>query len=451
MAVNARRLAVEALVRLHREGSYSNEILDSLLRKQGNGREGLGTADQALFSRLFYGVIERCLTLDYVIAAHSSVKMKKMHPVVVELLRIGCYQLLYTDKVPASAAVNESVKLARGMGQEKSAGFINAVLRAVDRGREHLFDGLSDDEQGLAVRTSCPAGLISLWRAAYGSELARALAESANGAPPVTIRINTLKTTPEAFEKALDDAGVRYTRHPVLPACLTVENAPALKKLAQNLQICYYHQDAASQWCCFALDAKPGQRVADVCAAPGGKSLTAAQYMDNTGFLLACDIHPSKCDALESRAEHLGADIVQTAVRDASLPCPEPLVGSFDRVICDAPCSGLGVIRRKPEIRYKPLESVKTLPELQYKILHQSSRMVKPGGILQYSTCTLNPAENEEVAARFLAEHPDFAPRTLPLDSCFAVLGQEPSFQITLFPPVHQTDGFYMAGFVKLR
>lgn len=447
MAVNARRLAADALIRVHQEGSYSNVVLDSLLNQAR--LEELNAVDRTLVSRLFYGVLERLLTLDYVVERHSSVRLKKMHPTVLELLRLGSYQLMYMDKIPPSAAVNETVKLARIMKQDRAAGLINAVLRAIDRDRGHWLDELPEGDEGLSIRTSCPAPLIALWRQAYGAETAERLAVSANEAPPVTIRLNTLKTTPSAFESALDSAGIGYQKHAALPYCYTIHQPAALKGLAKIGENWYYHQDAASQICCLALDARPGERIADVCAAPGGKSLTVAQMMNNQGSILSCDIHAGKCDAMQRRAEKMGADCMTTAVRDASSPCPEALKGQFDRVLCDAPCSGLGVIRRKPEIRYKSLDSFKELPALQSAILHQYAQMVRTGGVLQYSTCTLNPAENERVAERFLREHPEFSPRPLPLREVLP--SAEDSAMATLLPPVHGTDGFFIAGFMKLR
>lgn len=446
MAENARQAAVEALIRVHREGSYSNITLDSLLNINK-----FGAADKALVSRLFYGVIERQLTLDYILSAHSRIKLKKMHPTVLELLRAGCYQLVYMDKIPASAAVNESVKLARIMRQERSAGFINAVLRAVERDRGHWLDHLEENTQGLSVRTSCPVELISLWQGAYGNTMAKAIAESVNEAPPVTLRINTLKITTDEFFDKLEKENIVYSKHPYLDACVTITDTAGLNWLAKTMENCYYHQDTASQLCCRALEPNPGEYIADVCAAPGGKSLTTAQAMENQGEILSCDIYPAKCDTIKKRAQELGITIVHTAVRDASLPCAESLKGRFDRVLCDAPCSGLGAIRRKPEIRYKPLDSFSKLPELQSAILHQSAQLLRIGGVLQYSTCTLNPAENEEVAGKFLNEHPDFKPRLLPLKECYAELNAQPSYQITLFPPVHHTDGFYIASFIKTR
>lgn len=451
MPAGARRLAAEALMRVERDGSYSHVVLHTLLAETGRGFL-LEPVDQALVSRLFYGTLERRLTLDYVIERHSRVRLKKMHPALRAVLRTGCYQLMYMDKIPAPAAVNESVRLVRALGQERAAGLVNAVLRAVDRERGHWLDSLSqrpDDLASLAVRASCPEPLLRLWADGYGTETAAALAFSALEPPPQTVRVNTLKVSEAAWENRLIAAGIEGTRHPFLPACWTLSGVSVAKGLAKIDKNWYYHQDAASQAACLSLGAKPGERVADVCAAPGGKSLTAAQYMENRGEILAGDIFPAKCDAMAERAARLGASIIRTAARDASQPVPENLRGVFDRVICDAPCSGLGVIRRKPEIRYKELPPLEGLAAIQYAVLCRSAEMVKPGGVLQYSTCTLNPAENEAVAARFLREHPGFSPRTLPLAWFFERGGAAPSHEITLFPPVHGTDGFYIASFQK--
>lgn len=443
MPADARQSAVEALVRVHREGGYSHLVLDTMLERSGWTEE-----DRAFASRLFYGVIERRLTLDYVLASRSRIKLKKLHPTVLEILRVGAYQLLYMDRVPAAAAVNEAVRLSRSMKQERSAGFVNAVLRAVERDKSRLFDDLPAGREGLSVRTSCPVPLLSLWEKAYGQEMAARLAESANEPPPAYIRVNTLKTTQDAFCAEAERAGVELESYPALPGCLRVKNPAALKKLAQTFENWYYYQDMASQLCCRALAPQPGERVADLCAAPGGKTLTAAQYMENQGEILAGDLYPAKCAVMEKRAGTMGVSILRAVVRDASAPCPESLRGRFDRVLCDVPCSGLGVIRRKPEIRYKDPADFASLPSVQYAILCEGARMVREGGVLQYSTCTLNPAENAAVSARFLAEHPDFSPRPLPLDQSLWD-GRGASHEVTLFPPLHGTDGFYIAGFTR--
>ena len=441
---NARRTAVEVLTRIHRDGGFSNIVLDTALREGA-----LSAADKALLSKLVYGVTERRLTLDFVLGQFCTKKLEKMQPTVVEILRTGAYQLLFMDKIPTSAAVNEAVKLAKGMGQYKAAGMVNAVLRNVDRNRETLFDILPKGVQGDALRHSVPAELVAYWNNAYGKETTAGLLEAVNVPPPQYLRVNTLQISVDAFTKRLEEANVPFTVHPDLPAGIHIPTGIDWKGLAKIEENWYYYQDTASQYCCFALGAKPDEHIADVCAAPGGKSFTVAQYMQNTGRILAGDIYPQKCETIEKRAKSFGITCVETVVRDASKPVPTVLKGQFDRVICDAPCSGFGVIRRKPEIRYKALAEFKDLPQLQLEILSRASELVKSGGVLQYSTCTLRPEENEQVAALFLEKHPDFVPRILPLDACFEKLGVAPSHQITLFPHIHETDGFYIASFQK--
>lgn len=444
MAQDPRLSVVQALAELHRRRSYSNIVLDQLLRTAE-----LSTADRSLASRLFYGVIERRLTLDHVLSRASSVPLRKLHPLVHETLRVALYQILYMDKVPDSAVVNEAVSGVRRLKQGQASGFVNGVLRGILRRRDVLFDDLPTGDEGLSIQHSCPVELISFWRRAYGDAMAERLVAAVNETPESFLRVNTLRITDEKFSEILKKLGANHQICEDLPHCFRLNCGYLLNNLASDEKNCYYYQDKASQWACLAFGAQPGEAVADVCAAPGGKSFTVAQMMNNTGRLLACDLYPAKCETIDRRAEELGITILRTAARDASAPCPEQLRGSFDRVLCDVPCSGLGVIRRKPEIRYKDLREFDELPALQYRILERGAEMVKHGGVLQYSTCTLNPAENEEVVARFLREHPEFSPRILPLDSCFAAAGLEPSHTITLFPPVHGTDGFFIAGFCK--
>lgn len=442
--LTARQAALDALLKMDRDQGYSNIILDNLLNSAG-----LPEAEQAFCSRLVYGTVERRLTLDHILDKCSTVAIKRMHPTVLEILRLGAYQLMFMEKIPPSAAVNESVKLAKANRQGSASGFVNGVLRGIQRRQASLMEALPNDVDGQAIRFSCPSSLIRLWRDAYGDETAFRLLEGINDVPDAYIRVNTLAVTASTFEALLTQADIPFRTHPELPACIAVKAPSLLKTLAHTRKNWYYHQDTASQYACMALSPRPGERIADVCAAPGGKSFTCAQWMENRGELLCCDVYASKCDEMDRRAQELGISMIRTAVRDASAPCPGPLKEQFDRVICDVPCSGLGVIRRKPEIRYKPLDTFRELPELQYAILQHSAEMVRQGGILQYSTCTLNPAENEQIAERFLREHREFMPRVLPLESCFAAAGCEPSHYITLFPHLHHTDGFFIAGFCK--
>lgn len=446
MAENARHCAVESLIRLHRDSGYSNILWEEQL-----AQAGLEPVEQALATRLFYGVIERRLTLDYLLSHCCSMKLKRLHPYVLDILRVGAYQLVYMEKIPPAAAVNEAVKLTRRMGQSKASGLVNGVLRAVGRQAAALLSALPDTPEGWEILYACPRALLDEWANGYGAARAKELAQHINDIPPHFVRVNIFVTTTEKMRDVLDRSGVLYKEQAGLPDCVEIPEISLLKRLETLPKNWYYHQDMASQWCCRALDVQPGQRIVDVCAAPGGKSLTAAQYLLNDGQIMACDVYPAKCEAMKRRAAELGAAVMQVQVRDASQPCAPEERAAFDRVLCDVPCSGLGVIRRKPEIRYKDPAEWDALPDLQYRILEESAAMVKPGGLLQYSTCTLRPEENERVAERFLREHTDFAPRILPLGVCFARAGLEPAYSITLFPAEQGTDGFFIAGFVKLR
>ncbi len=441
---DSRRAAVTALLRIHEQGGYSNIVLDELLDALD-----LPSSARALTARLVYGVTERRLTLDYLLNALSSTPVKLLHPTVREILRVGAYQLLYMDAVPAYAAISESVDLSRTMGSGRLSGFVNGVLRAVQRESQRLLEVLPTTDKGLEMRYSCPRAHIRAWRQAYGEDTLRGLLESLNDAPPAYIRVNTCRTTDEALCAQLSAAGITVTPIVGLPHGFCVSPAQALAALPKELKTHFYFQDAASQWCCYALGTQPGERIADVCAAPGGKSLTTAQYMQNRGLLLAGDIYPQKCATISRRAQELGLSCIEVQQHDAAQPPCAEHIGVFDRVICDAPCSGLGVVRRKPEIRYKDPTDFADLPALQRRILSQAAKLVKVGGALQYSTCTLRPEENEQVAAAFLAENPAFSPRELPLKDCFARANLPASHQITLFPHIHGTDGFFIAAFVR--
>ena len=439
--MTARDAAARLLGALRREGSYSNILLENKLAEWE-----LTPADKALAVRLVYGVLERQITLEWCLSACSQKPLKKLHPLVADTLLVAAYQIFYMERIPHSAAVNEAVKLVKKR-QPYAAGFINGVLHTLIRRQAELFDNLPAGDEGLSIRYSCPVALIALWREAYGEERLTELLQSLNEVPPTYVRVNTLRGDLPGFVADLEKAGVAHRVREELPDCVEILAPAELKKQEKTLQNRYYPQDMASQYACRALDARPGERVADVCAAPGGKSLTTAQYMQNQGALVAGDLYPAKCDVIARRAAGMGATILQAVCRDASQPPLAEWQGTFDRVICDAPCSGLGVIRRKPEIRYKSLEELAALPPLQLTILEEAAKLLKPGGVLQYSTCTLNPAENDGVARRFLEAHPEFSPR--PLTGLPDSVLSEPDWCRTLFPSVHQTDGFFIAGFQK--
>ena len=431
---SGRQLAVEALLRVEQNQSWSNLTLDHMLEQSGlDSREG------ALATALFYGTLERRLTLDACVAAHSQLALAKIAPAVRQILRISLYQLLYMDKIPAHSAVDEGVQLTKTMGLARASGFVNGVLRAFLRADCQIPMPEGPVER-LSVQYATPVPLVQLWLDSYGPVVTESVLQASLGRPPVHIRVNTLKTTAEDLQKKLAEQSVEATLHPTVPQCLSVSGQGAIYKLPAYAQGLFHVQDAASQLCVLALDAAPGMRVLDTCAAPGGKAFTMAQYMANQGTLIAAELHPRRVSLMEKQAARLGITCLTGQERDMTIPHPDLTAdGLFDRVLCDVPCSGLGVIRRKPEIKYKDLAEFAHLPDIQYKILCQAAQYCKPGGRLVYSTCTLNPAENSAVTQQFLHTHPQFAPAPLP-----DLLGGDWEYTLT---GDHDGDHFYVAAF----
>lgn len=442
--MTARDAALTALLKIEEQGGYSNIVLDEMLT-----HADLSATERAMASRLLYGVIERRLTLDYLLNKTASTPVKQMQTNVREILRLAVYQLVYMDKTPAFAAINEAVGQTRRFGCGRLSGFVNGVLRRLEGEYPTLLDAIPNNDKGLEIRYSVPRVWIRAWRESYGEATMLGMLQSLDKPAPTYIRVNTVKTTTDAFCRKLTEHGVSWLSVEGLPDALEIQNASALHTLTDEMADCYYHQDLASQWCCRALTPQPGERIADLCAAPGGKTMTVAQMMHNTGEIFSGDIHAHKCRTLEKRAAQYGLSIVKVQQWDAAQLPQGELEGTFDRVLCDVPCSGMGVIRRKPEIRYKHPDDFAELPALQRTILEQGAKLVRPGGVLQYSTCTLRPEENEQIVEGFLSSHPEFSPRLLPMESCFAASDLPVSHAITLFPHIHGTDGFFVAGFMR--
>lgn len=441
---SARLTALKALLRVEEESGYSNLVLD-----HGLSQSGLDGRDAAFASALFYGVLERRITLDYQISHYSKMPLSQMAAAVREILRMGFYQLLYMDKVPQSAAVNESVKLTRMMRKDKAAGFVNGILRSFIRDNCPCRLPKETAKDYLPVKYACPHWIIDLWMEAYGRESTLEMLENLPGRPPLAIRVNPLKTTKEALLEELQAESVEAKEAPGVTGALTLERSGAVEKLSSFQQGKFHVQDLASQLCCQALSPKPGERVYDVCAAPGGKSFTMAQLMENRGELYAFDLYPAKVRLIQEGAKRLGLTVIKAEARDAANPEKELPAG--DKVLCDAPCSGLGIIRRKPEIRYKTKNMLDSLPDLQYLILCKSAILTGKNGVLLYSTCTLNPRENNQVARRFLQEHPDFEPYPLSLPAGYERNAFDQENEATLFAGKNGTDGFFFSGFRRLR
>ncbi|MCY1714313.1 16S rRNA (cytosine(967)-C(5))-methyltransferase RsmB [Caproiciproducens galactitolivorans] len=441
---NARSAALAALLHVDVEEGYSNIVLDKTLEACS-----LDQRDKALASAIFYGVLERRLTLNYIIGQFSKTPVEKMSPQVLEILRMGAYQILYLEKIPKSAAVNESVNLAKENKAAKASGFINAVLRSLIRNIDHIKmpDPETEPLKSLSVQYSCPEWLIRLWRESYGNDCMIGLLQSAFQKPPIFARVNNLSISEENLMKRLELEGIKAKSVPWLENAMELEQTGSISHCKSFQEGLFHIQDLSSQLCCFLFHPEPGERVMDVCSAPGGKAFTIAENMENQGELLAFDQYKGKVRLIRQGAQRLKLTIIDAAVRDASDPKTE--LAPADRVLCDVPCSGLGIIRRKPEIKYKSESAIDSLPDLQYRILCKSSKFVKDNGTLFYSTCTLNPKENFEVADKFLKNHDDFEPLPLHLPDAIHHAADEPAYQLTLMPHVHGTDGFFIAAFRK--
>lgn len=443
---NARQLALEALLMVNLKGGYSNIVLNKVLKKSY-----LSRVDMNFMSALFYGVLERKITLDYIIQNYSKIKFSKISDDVLEILRISLYQLLYMDKIPKSAAVNEGVNLAKYIGKTKATGFINGILRSFVRDgcKIILPDEKKSQIEHLSVKYSCPVFIINLWITYYGLDFTVDLLESLSFKSDLIARVNTLKISSQELQNKFNSNNILAVPSQLDNDALNINFMGSIED-NEFYKAGYFHiQDISSQICCKMLDAKAGQRVLDVCAAPGGKSLTIAQLMQNKGELLSCDIYNSKLDLLKLSALRLGIDIIKTKKRDAVID-KSLEEKSFDRILCDVPCSGLGIIRRKPEIRYKSFDDLENLCDLQYKILCNSASLLKENGILIYSTCTLNPKENNKIADKFLEEHKDFEAFNLNLPDSFLRNDFEPLNQHTFFPNRENTDGFFISAFTRV-
>ena len=435
-----RQAAFEALLKVQRDSAYSNLAVDSILKEN----EHFDERDKAFVCNLVYGTLDRLILIDYNLGLYLNQPVRKLKPELHTILRLGAYQILFMDKVPSRAAVSESVNLAKVNKSAFAASLVNAVLRRVSDNGLRLPEGDENSPEYLAIKYSCPEWLMAMWIDAYGIENAVQLADKALEAPSVVARINTTKTTADDLIWKLAEDGVVAERSEKFPEALILRNTGAVEELLAYEEGLFHAQDFASQLCCKALEAQEGDVVFDLCSAPGGKTFTIAEMMNNTGCVRAFDIYQSRVDLIKNGAKRLGLDNVYTYLSDATILNEN--YGKADRVLCDVPCSGLGIIRRKPEIRFKKFDDIDNLPDIQYHILCNAVRYLKDGGRLVYSTCTLNPKENQEVCDRFLAEHPDFeAAEVLPGIKRY----KEGEKYLTLMPHIHSTDGFFIAAFIK--
>lgn len=438
----ARKKAVQALAMIHK-GSWTASASAALSH--------LSPQDTAFASALFYGCVERLATLDFVLSGLSKRGLDKLDVEVRSILECGLYQMFYMH-VPASAAVNESVKLARGFGKTSAAGFVNGVLRSAARQYEKLPDNGGPDLSKITFASE-EQRVCTLWSVspAVAQAIMQALPDSYEAFLASTfsqgqlcLRVNLLRTQREALQQELEKEKI-ICKPGNLPGSLYISGAAGLFSTAAFGQGHFHVQGEASQYACANLSAQPGMKVVDLCAAPGGKTATLAQDMQGEGQLISCDIHESRLALIRENLQRLGIAWVKVLQNDAAV-CNEDLQ-DCDRVLCDVPCSGLGVLAQKPDLRYAKGDNFAGLPPLQLSILETAARYVKPGGLLVYSTCTIRPEENEQVVDAFLENHFDFLMDDIEFAPKGAVL--QPGM-MTVLPNRTGLDGFFVARMKRL-
>lgn len=445
MIINARETAMKILIDINKNKAYSNLILNKYLKDITEKK------DENLIREVIYGVLENQIYIDYILSKASKIKIKKIHLNILEILRIGIYQIVFMDKIPDSAAVNESVKLAKKYGHKGTIGFTNGILRSITREKDKYLSIDGDDKiRYISIKYSHPEYLVEKWVEEFGIDFTEKLCKANNSRPLLNIRVNTLKTDKKNLIKILNEKGIETRETRYAEDALIVKNPYLITDTDEFKEGLFTIQDESSMLVSQIMNPKEGSNVLDVCAAPGGKSTHIAQWMNNRGSILSRDIYPHKIKLIEENIDRLGIDIIKTEVYDA-LEKDESLLGKFEYCLLDAPCSGLGLIRRKPEIKInRKEEDIKDLSNLQYEIIQNVKDYIKVGGFLIYSTCTIGNKENIDVIKKFLKENSNFK-----LVSIEDRIENKDEFihlkdgYINLFPHIHGTDGFFIAKMIK--
>ena len=431
--MGARETALNALIACRKEGAWSNGVLKDYIQ-----RDRLDSRDAALAARLCYGVLQNRNKLDFYLKQLLTGRLKDLHPAVRDILHLGLYQIYELDKIPESAAVNESVTLAKKYCKNpKASSLVNGVLRSAVRTKGTLNEPVS-----YADRYSHPDALISLLKKDLPKGKLEPMLIANNAAPQTVVQVNTLRTTAAKLAELLTEEQVSVRPHGWMKDCLVLERTGNLEKLRAFQEGLFYVQDPAAKLSvlCAKLP-KEEIRVLDCCSAPGGKSFAAAIAMEGKGQITSCDVHAHKISIIENGAARLGLCNITARRQDATLRVRE-WENAMDTVIADVPCSGLGIIRKKPDIRYKDLKELDALPALQLAILENQAAYVKKGGVLIYSTCTVLKRENEDIVHAFLAKHDDFYLEPLDLP---AVFPKNETGMLTLIPGEYDTDGFFIS------
>ena len=441
--VNARETAIIILDKVLREKAYSNIAL-----KQGLEYSNLSRVDKALVTEIVNGTLKNLIKLDYILGQFVKMNISKLDKNVDNILRTGIYQIMYLDRIPDSAVCNEGSNLARKYSNEGAVKFVNGVLRNVSRNKENIQfpDKAKEPLQYLSVVYSHPLWIVEKWLGEFGFEFTEQLLNANNKVPNFTIRVNRLKTDKESLMKILEQEGIEYGEGLYNKEALYIKGTSAIENKSSFRQGLYQIQDESSILVGHVLDPKPGDFIIDICSAPGGKVTHAAELMDNKGKIIARDIYKHKLDLIQQSCKRLGISIVETEIFDAK-ELDRKFIGKADKVLLDAPCSGLGALRRKPDMKLKKTpDNFEELTKLQQQILSKAAEYVKPQGVLVYSTCTINKSENLKIVEVFLKSREDFYMEDLSeflpenLESNSKTKGY-----VEIFPNIHGIDGFFIA------
>jgi len=401
-----RKLALEILYKIDKEGAYSNILLNEMLNKNKNN---LNKKDIGLISEIVYGVTTWKLTLDEIIKKHSSVKIKKISPWILNILRMSIYQIVFLDKIPKSAAVNEGVNLAKRYGNKGSIGFTNAVLRKIDKkDYEDLFE-IKDKKEMISKTTSMPIWIIEEFiKEGLTYEQIKEICRNSNKRPNISIRVNKLKTTKESLIEKLKAKNIDVTEKSELDDFIILNKAKDIENMEEFKQGLFTVQDEAAGLTALILNPKENEEVLDACSSPGGKTTYMAEIMKNKGKIEALDIHEHRTKLVEEAANRLGINIIKVHLQDATKFNKE-YEEKFDKILLDVPCLGIGVLKRKPDIKWqRKVEDIKKITKIQTEILNTCSSYLKKGGELVYSTCSIFKSENQDIINKFVEENENF-------------------------------------------
>lgn len=446
MENNPRELALKVLLEINEKDAYSNIQLNKM-------DKDMDIRDENLIREIVYGIIENKLFIDHIISKASKIRLKKIHPYILEILRIGIYQIIFMGRIPDSAAVNESVKLAKKYGHKGTIGYVNGLLRAVTRDKDKFSTiDSSNMIDYISIKYSHPKWLVERWIEEFGIDFTEELCKANNDRPSLNIRVNTLKINREDLLLKLANKGIKVRKGLYAKDCLIIDEANNITGLKEFEDGLFTIQDESSMLVAQIMDPREGSTVLDVCSAPGGKSTHMAQYMGNKGLIISRDIFDHKTRLIKENADRLGIDIIEVENYDALIR-DDSLLEKIDYLLLDAPCSGFGLIRRKPEIKWNRLqEDIYHLSKLQYDIIDNVKDYVKPGGTLIYSTCTIEKDENILLIHKFIKENPNFKLESI-IDK-FEYKEEIDTLKegyIQLFPHLHNTDGFFIAKMIKER